>query len=169
MSRLVRLGRSHVVVGRRGLVTEGGEQPGLIQHRKLSRHVAHRPAAQLERLAMGRYRAGLAGGGDGVLVGRSGTSRLLEVGRDKGTAVAALGSGSGHPLVQAAPQRQASVGVQGVADQRVPEIEGDRVSAGKDEIRLLQLTQGAGHVIRPGIGDRGEQVEVEGAPDDGGR
>ena len=169
MGRLVGLRRGQVVVGRRGLITERGEQPGLIQLRQLGRQVAYRPAVQLKCLAMGRYRTGLAGGGDGVLVGGSRASRLLEVGRDEGAAVAAFGGGGGHPLVQAAAQGQIRVGVQGVADQRVPEIEGDRISAGQDEVRLLQLTQGAGHLIRAGVGDGGEQVEVEGAADDGGR
>ena len=169
MSPLVRLRGGQVVVGRRGLVTEGGEHPGLIQGRKLGRQVPDGPAAQLNRLAMGRHRTGLAGGGDGVLVGRNGAARLLEVGRDERTAIAALGGGDGYPLVQAAAQRQAGVGVQGVADQRVPEVEGDRVGAGQDEIHLLQLTQGAGHLVGTCAGHRGEQVEVEGAPDDGRR
>jgi hypothetical protein len=54
MGRPVRLGGGGVVVGGRGLVAERGEQPGLIRRRKLGRQVAHRPAAQLEGLAMGR-------------------------------------------------------------------------------------------------------------------
>ena len=169
MSPLVGLRGGQVVVGRRGLVTERGEHPGLIQGRKLGRQVADGPAAQLKRLAMSRHRTGLAGGGYGVLVGGNGTTRLLEVGRDERAAVAALGGGESHLLVQAAPQRQAGVGVQGVADQRVPEVEGDRVSTGQDEIGLLQLTQGVGHLVRACAGHRGKQVEVEGAPDDGRR
>jgi hypothetical protein len=139
---LVCLGCRHVVVGRRGLVTERGEERGLVHDREPGGQVAHRPAAQLERLAMGRYGTGLAGGGDRVLVGRPGTSGLLEMGRDEGTAVSAFGGGPGHLLVQAAPQWQAGVCVQGVADQRVPEVEGDRIRAGKDEIDLTQRAAG---------------------------
>jgi len=84
-------------------------------------------------------------------------------------ASSAVHGGSRHPLVQAAPGGQVRVGVEGVADQRVPEVEGDLVGAGEDEIGVLQLAQGAGHLIRAAAGDDGQQVEVEGAPDDGGR
>ena len=69
--------------------------------------------------------------------------------------------------MQAASRRQVGVGVEGVADQCVPEVEGYRVGAG-DEKCLLQLAQGTSQLVRVGVGDRGQQVEIEGAPNDGG-
>ncbi len=53
MGCLVCLGSGRVVVGGRGLVAERGEQSGPIQRWKLGRQVPHRPAVQLERLAVG--------------------------------------------------------------------------------------------------------------------
>ncbi len=104
-----------------------------------------------------------------MTVGVIGAMCLLEMCRDESVAVAAFHGGSGHALVQAASDRQVGVRVQGVADQGVAEVEGDRVDAGEDEICLLQLAQGAGDLGRAGFGDRSQQVEVEGAPDDGRR
>ena len=103
-----------------------------------------------------------------MLVGGPGTPCLLEVRRDERTAVAALGRGQCHPFVQAAPHGQVGVRVEGIADQRVPEVEADRVAAGEDEIRVLQLAQRGGHLVRAGAGDRGQQVEIERTPDDSG-
>ena len=117
---------------------------------------------------MGRQGGGLGRGGGRVLIGEAGLSRLLEMRRDERAAVAAVHRGPRHPLVQAAPQRQVRVRVKGVADQRVPEVERHRVGAGQDEIGVLQLAQGTGHLIRAGLGDGGQQVEIEGTPDDGG-
>ena len=114
-------------------------------------------------------RRGLTRGGDRVLVGESGALGLLEVRRDERAAVPAVHGGPRHPLVQAAPGRQIRVGVEGVADQCVPEIEGDLVGAGEDKIGVLQLAQGPGHLVRAVAGDHGQQVEVEGAPDDRSR
>ena len=130
----VRLRRSCVVVGGGGFVAQRGEQCGPVQRRKPGGQVAHRPAVQLQRLAVGRHRGGLTRGGGRVLVGGSGTPGLLEVRRDERAAVAALGRGPCHPFVQTAPHGQIGVCVEGIADQRVPEVEADRVAAGEDEI-----------------------------------
>ena len=61
--------------------------------------------------------------GDRVLVREPVTLGLLEVRRDERAAVPAVHRGPRHPFVQAAPGGQVRVGVEGVADQRVPEIE----------------------------------------------
>ena len=89
----VGLRSGRVVVGGRGFVAERGEQCGPVQRRKLGRLVAHRPAVQLERLAMGRYASGLARGGDRVVVGEFLALPPLEMGRDERVAVTAFRRG----------------------------------------------------------------------------
>ena len=101
-----------------------------------------------------------------MLIGGPGTPGLLEVRRDERAAVATLGRSQCHPFVQTAPHGQVRVRVEGITDQRVPEVEADRVTAGEDEICVLQLTQRGGHLVQRGVGDRGQQVETEGTPDD---
>ena len=81
-----------------------------------------------------------------------------------------MGRGPCHFLVQTAPHGQVRVRVEGIADQRVAEVEADRVMAGDDEVCVLQLAQGTSHLVRADARDLDQQIEIERTPDDrGGR
>ena len=117
----------------------------MLADRRVAGQVALGLPVQLQRLPVGREGRGLAGGGQGVPVGRLGQPGQVEPGRDEGVAVAAPG--------------------ERVADEGVAEVEAGLVRARLDQVPLLEAAQAVVDGVRGQPADGDQQVELEGPAD----
>ena len=117
----------------------------MLADRRVAGQVALGLPVQLQRLPVGREGRGLAGGGQGVPVGRLGQPGQVELGRDEGVAVAAPG--------------------ERVADEGVAEVEAGLVRARLDQVPLLEAAQAVVDGVRGQPADGDQQVELEGPAD----
>jgi hypothetical protein len=160
-----RLLRFTVLIHRRQLGTERGQQRGVPVPREVGRRRAQRSPVQLDRLAVcgHSHRAGRRRHRVHVCVG--GTVGALVLVAHEGVGQARRERRLSRAGVQFAAPERGQVRVQRVADQGVPEVVRESVGVWPDEEPLGQLAQSVVDRVRRLAGDRGEQVQVEGAAD----
>jgi hypothetical protein len=114
-----------------------------------------------------RHLGRAAARGERGLEGGVGPSRLLEMRRERGRVRRSRrGQLVGDPPVEAAPGVGRDDPVQGVADERVAEVEPAGLAGRDDQVRALELGQRRRELVLRAPEHRREQGRIERPPDD---
>ena len=166
--RFERVGRALVVVRRSGIRSEALEDPGARRRVKVRRRRAKRARVELAGLGVrgqggrrvrgchGRPERVLALAGPFEMEGQEGTSPEFR----------AIARGVGGPGVQPSPIRLGDPGIDRVADQRVAKAVAAGNAGGQEDEVIGQLAERPRELGGVLAGHAGQEIEVEGAPDD---
>ena len=157
-----------VVVGGRRLVRKRLQQVGGALWIRPGRHGPVCPLVQVACLPVGRQQRRPSRALERRLECLRQAARHLEMDRQERLPGVAVGDARVRdPPVDAASHRLREVPVERVPDQRVPEVDVAGLPAGHHDVLRLELREVAGEVLGRAIEDAAQELEVEGAADDG--